>query len=216
MADFLTNRGGSPPVLSPLVRQWSSRHSRIGIYQRSWSRFRRSCIIAHLYTYFLCSRGLIFHLALKNCRLWSQPDLTKLNVNRYNLFTPHAAPTSDTITSQKQVTMHSHPTEVIMNMTVALWTIATLITCSKGTICRCSDSKAACWPAQEEWNAFNVTIGGRLIAPKPTGNPNKHQCFCVVRTCACKIAPWSLYRVIHDWYGYDLVLQYRVHVAAWF
>jgi len=35
--------------------------------------------------------------------------------------------------------------------------------------CRCLASNASCWPTIEEWDAFNVTIGGRLIAPKPTG-----------------------------------------------
>jgi hypothetical protein len=36
--------------------------------------------------------------------------------------------------------------------------------------CRCVDPKAACWPAKKEWDAFNATVDGRLIAPKPTGN----------------------------------------------
>jgi len=35
--------------------------------------------------------------------------------------------------------------------------------------CRCLASNASCWPTVEEWDSFNVTIGGRLIAPKPTG-----------------------------------------------
>jgi hypothetical protein len=26
-----------------------------------------------------------------------------------------------------------------------------------------------CWPTSEDWDAFNSTIGGRLISPKPTG-----------------------------------------------
>jgi hypothetical protein len=49
--------------------------------------------------------------------------------------------------------MHSNPTE--------------------GEHCRCSDPHAACWPTSEEWNAFNVTISGRLITPEPTGTPTK-------------------------------------------
>ena len=35
--------------------------------------------------------------------------------------------------------------------------------------CRCLASDA-CWPTAEEWNRFNQTVGGRLLAPKPTGS----------------------------------------------
>ncbi|XP_024368149.1 uncharacterized FAD-linked oxidoreductase ARB_02478 [Physcomitrium patens] len=44
---------------------------------------------------------------------------------------------------------------------------------SRGDInlCRCVDSKSACWPSPEDWDAFNVTVCGRLILPKPTGSP---------------------------------------------
>lgn len=66
---------------------------------------------------------------------------------------------------------------------VALWTIAALITGSYGANCRCTDSKAACWPTQQEWSAFNATIGGRLIAPKPTGKPH-----VLDRPFACKFS----------------------------
>ena len=34
--------------------------------------------------------------------------------------------------------------------------------------CRCLASEG-CWPSAERWDAFNMTIGGLLIAPKPTG-----------------------------------------------
>lgn len=52
---------------------------------------------------------------------------------------------------------------------LALASILRLTGASHGDECRCLSQDANCWPTAEEWNAFNVTIGGRLIAPKPTG-----------------------------------------------
>lgn len=37
--------------------------------------------------------------------------------------------------------------------------------------CRCLASNASCWPTVGEWDALNMTVGGRLIDPKPTGRP---------------------------------------------
>ncbi|KAG0602850.1 hypothetical protein M758_10G046600 [Ceratodon purpureus] len=68
--------------------------------------------------------------------------------------------------------MPSNPSKAVINIMVAMWTIiSTLITRTQGEYCRCSDPNAACWPTSEDWDAFNATISGRLIAPKPTGSP---------------------------------------------
>lgn len=84
-----------------------------------------------------------------------------------------ASPIGFTKIPKNQVEMHSHLSKVVVNIMVALWTIATLIAWSQGEDCRCSDPNAACWPTGEQWDAFNVTVGGRLIAPKPTGTPHE-------------------------------------------
>lgn len=88
--------------------------------------------------------------------------------------------------------MHSHPTEVVMRIMLTLWTIARLITCSKGNNCRCSDSNVACWPTQEQWNSFNVTLDGRLIAPKPTGKPTS--------SSSSALYVHVLAKLHHDWF----------------
>ena len=36
--------------------------------------------------------------------------------------------------------------------------------------CKCFPGDA-CWPSEQEWNAFNVTVGGNLIKTLPLGSP---------------------------------------------
>ncbi|KAL9037539.1 MAG: hypothetical protein Q9180_003661 [Flavoplaca navasiana] len=46
--------------------------------------------------------------------------------------------------------------------------IATAVTKPKSCKCLPGD---ACWPSEQEWNAFNVTVGGNLIKTVPLGSP---------------------------------------------
>jgi hypothetical protein len=53
---------------------------------------------------------------------------------------------------------------------------------NQNTSCRCLASEA-CWPTAEKWDAFNITIGGRLIAPEPTGKYcSQQRILCVLAT----------------------------------
>ena len=36
--------------------------------------------------------------------------------------------------------------------------------------CKCIPGDA-CWPDRQEWNAFNASIGGRLVVPRPLAAP---------------------------------------------
>ncbi len=36
--------------------------------------------------------------------------------------------------------------------------------------CKCFPGDA-CWPSSEEWSRFNSTVGGRLVATVPLGQP---------------------------------------------
>ena len=57
----------------------------------------------------------------------------------------------------------------------ALTLFVVLIGAASGNLheCRCVASDN-CWPNDTEWDAFNKTVGGRLIAPKPTGGLLMH------------------------------------------
>lgn len=63
--------------------------------------------------------------------------------------------------------------QAVVCFVAIIWAAIAAVTDSAGdnSHCRCLHSNASCWPTLEEWHAFNVTIGGRLIAPKPTGRP---------------------------------------------
>lgn len=47
-------------------------------------------------------------------------------------------------------------------------TIAT--TCGAASKCKCFPGDIL-WPSHSEWNQFNTTIGGRLVAVVPLGSP---------------------------------------------
>ena len=64
--------------------------------------------------------------------------------------------------------MHGIITSLVISA-LALASILRLTGASHGDDCRYLSQDANCWPTAEEWNTFNLTIGGRLIAPKPTG-----------------------------------------------
>lgn len=46
-------------------------------------------------------------------------------------------------------------------------TASTVVTAGEG-ICKCFPGDA-CWPSDREWDAFNRTVGGRLIKTVPFG-----------------------------------------------
>ena len=51
--------------------------------------------------------------------------------------------------------------------------------------CRCIPSDS-CWPTPQTWQAFNATIGGRLIATIPIGSPCHDDEFATYDAQACK------------------------------
>lgn len=55
-----------------------------------------------------------------------------------------------------------------------------LLKFARGRTCRCFPGDP-CWPSSETWNAFNQTLGGKLIATLPIGSPC-HDSFDGVKT----------------------------------
>ncbi|KAG0612760.1 hypothetical protein M758_6G049800 [Ceratodon purpureus] len=55
---------------------------------------------------------------------------------------------------------------------LAIWglSIVTTVSSFEQENCRCLATDD-CWPTSSKWDEFNATVGGRLIAPKPTGYP---------------------------------------------
>lgn len=63
----------------------------------------------------------------------------------------------------------------VLAVSSALTLFVVVIGAASGKVdeCRCVASDN-CWPDDTEWDAFNKTVGGRLIAPKPTGGLLMH------------------------------------------
>jgi hypothetical protein len=53
---------------------------------------------------------------------------------------------------------------------VSLLPLAVATAATKDKTCKCFPGDA-CWPSEQEWNAFNATVGGRLIKTIPLGSP---------------------------------------------
>lgn len=63
--------------------------------------------------------------------------------------------------------------EVLAVSALTLFVVLNGAASGKAHECRCVASED-CWPNDTEWDAFNKTVGGRLIAPKPTGRLSLH------------------------------------------
>ncbi|MCO5611704.1 hypothetical protein L7F22_065962 [Adiantum nelumboides] len=63
---------------------------------------------------------------------------------------------------------------IIINTSVVLLLVAPLMLQPADCDCgRCLPS-AECWPDEETWNALNVSVGGRLLRPRPSAAPCHH------------------------------------------
>ncbi|CAG9949908.1 unnamed protein product [Clonostachys rosea f. rosea IK726] len=61
----------------------------------------------------------------------------------------------------------------------------------KSTKCRCFPGDA-CWPTQEEWNALNQSVGGRLVATVPIGSVCHGSTTYNAEKCANLKAAWNV------------------------
>jgi hypothetical protein len=53
---------------------------------------------------------------------------------------------------------------------LSLLPLAVATAATKNKRCRCFPGDA-CWPSEQKWDAFNSTVGGRLIKTVPLGSP---------------------------------------------
>lgn len=66
------------------------------------------------------------------------------------------------------------------------------------TSCRCYPGEE-CWPSQKEWDAFNATVGGRLVATVPIASVCHYDNFTIYNAAACAslLSVWD-YPETHD------------------
>ncbi|KAF2848176.1 FAD-binding domain-containing protein [Plenodomus tracheiphilus IPT5] len=70
---------------------------------------------------------------------------------------------------------------------------ATLASCRNSTCCKVFPGDAK-WPSQPEWDAFNQTVGGRLVATVPLGAPCHGSSFDNA-TCAALKSEWQTEKI---------------------
>ncbi|GAB1314565.1 6-hydroxy-D-nicotine oxidase [Madurella fahalii] len=78
---------------------------------------------------------------------------------------------------------------------LCLGQLAASVAGTRGKTCKCFPGDA-CWPSEHEWDAFNRTVGGRLIKTIPLGSPchdpHYNEALCEEVRAQWKLAPTHL------------------------